>query len=189
MLTCYQFENMSVWDHGQDVHSWYLDIYYHLTAGKPLQLSWRTLPAWLYDPAFKDALLPLETMRLYHQYHDCGKPHCRMVDDEGKQHFPNHAEVSYETWMRYAETPEDGQIGELIRMDMMAHTVKGDAIDTFIQHPEASSLILTALAEIHSNASHLGALESDSFKIKFKQLDKVGKRLIAKRMATSVSYK
>jgi hypothetical protein len=109
------------------------------------------------------------------------------VDAEGKQHFPNHAEVSYETWMRYAETPEDGQVGELIRMDMLAHTVKGEAIDLFVQHHEAQSLLLTALAEIHSNASHLQQLDGTNFKIKMKQIDKVGKRLVTQGGQTSVS--
>lgn len=189
MMSCPQFENMNVWEHGMDVHAWYLDLFYHLTEGKSLQLNWQRLPGWIYDPAIKNSLLPLETMRLYQTYHDCGKPLCRTVDDEGKQHFPNHAEVSYETWMRYAETPEDGQVGELIRMDMMAHTVKGEAIDLFVQHPEAPSLLLTALAEIHSNASHLHQLDGTNFKIKMKQLDKVGKRLIAERGRTTVSYK
>jgi hypothetical protein len=180
MLSTPQFENFSVWDHGMDVHAWYLDLYLHLTAGKPLQLQWR-LPDWAKSPAITANLLPLETMRLYQLYHDCGKPHCRTVDADGRQHFPNHAEVSYETWMRYAETPEDGQVGELIRMDMLAHTVKGEAVDAFIRHPEAPSLLLTALAEIHSNASQLGQLGGDNFKIKLKQLAKVGKRIVAEK--------
>jgi hypothetical protein len=172
MHECEQFPGMSVLDHGMDVHARYLD----LISNSP-KLRWR-LPDWV--DALKPLQLPLDVMRLYQIYHDCGKPFCRVVDDEGKQHFPNHAQVSYDTWMRYADTPEDGQVGELIRMDMLAHTVKGEAIDTFIQHPEAPSLLLTALAEIHSNAGWLGQLDSDQFKIKWKQLDKIGKRMVAK---------
>jgi hypothetical protein len=172
MRECEQFPGMSVLDHGLDVHARYLD----LISNKP-QLRWK-LPDWV--DVLKPLQLPLDIMRQYQIYHDCGKPLCRVMDDEGRQHFPNHAQVSYDTWMQYAETPEDRQIGKLILMDMDAHTVKGEAIDEFIQRPEAPSLLLTALAEIHSNASHLGKLDSDQFKIKWKQLDKIGKRMVVK---------
>lgn len=178
MLSCSQFENMSVYEHGADVFARFTDLYLHLTTGAPLQLQWR-LPEWVHNPELAQRLLPLETLRLYQLYHDCGKPFCRTVDEDGRQHFPNHAQVSHDTWMQYAETPEDEQIGKLILMDMDAHTVKGEAVQEFIQRPEAASLLLTALAEVHSNASFLGQLESDNFKIKIKQLDKIGKRLVA----------
>ena len=178
MMSCPQFEGMSVFEHGLDVHARYLDLYHHLNDGKPLQLKWR-LPEWIKHPAIIGNQLPLETMRLYQTYHDCGKPYCRVVDADGKQHFPNHAQGSYETWMQYAETPEDHQIGQLILHDMDAHTVKGDAINEFIQRPDAASLLLTALAEIHSNAAFKQQLDSDQFKIKLKQLDKIGKKLVA----------
>ena len=162
---------MSVLDHGRDVFARYLD----LISDKP-QLKWR-MPDWVEQ--LKPLQLPLEIMKHYLIYHDCGKPFCRVVDENGKQHFPNHAEVSYQTWMQYAETEEDRQIGNLIRMDMDVHTLKGDAINEFIKRPEAPSLILAGLAEIHSNAAWLNALDSDSFKIKCKQIDKIGKRLVA----------
>ncbi len=169
---------MNVFEHGVDVHARFTDLYLHLTQGTPLQLEWR-LPEWINDPKIVKNLLPFEVLKMYQIYHDCGKPFCRVVDANGKQHFPNHAEVSYQTWMQYAETPEDGQVGNLIRMDMDVHTLKGDAINEFIQRPEAASLLLTGLAEVHSNAAHLGQMNSDQFKIKCKQLDKIGKRLVA----------
>lgn len=172
MRGCEQFPGMSVLDHGRDVHARYLD----LISDSP-KLNWR-MPDWM--EKLKPLQLPLDVMKLYQIYHDCGKPFCRMVDAEGRQHFPNHAKVSYHEWMRYAVTPEDQQIGKLILMDMDAHTIKGEAIDEFIQRPEAPSLLLTALAEIHSNAGWLGQLDSDQFKIKWKQLDKIGKRMVAK---------
>jgi hypothetical protein len=166
-----QFPGMSVLDHGKDVFARYLDLISDKT-----QLQWR-MPDWV--EKLKPLQLPLEIMKHYLIYHDCGKPFCRIVDADGKQHFPNHAQISYETWMQYAETEEDRQIGKLILMDMDAHTLKGDAIDEFIKQPEAPSLLLAALAEIHSNASWLNQLESDQFKIKLKRLDKIGKRLVA----------
>ena len=81
--------------------------------------------------------------------------------------------------MQYAETEQDHQVGELILHDMDAHTVKGEAIWDWIGRPEAASLLLTALAEIHSNATFLGKMDSDGFKIKLKQLDKIGKKMVA----------
>jgi hypothetical protein len=187
MMSCPQFEGMNVYEHGVDVHARFTDLYLHLTQGTPLQLEWR-LSEWINDPKIVKNLLPFETLKMYQIYHDCGKPFCRVVDANGKQHFPNHAEVSYQTWMKHAEvildghahvSPEDEQIGKLIRMDMDVHTLKGDAINEFIQCPEAASLLLTGLAEIHSNAAHLGQMNSDQFKIKLKQLDKIGKKLVA----------
>ena len=165
-----QFPGMSVLDHGLDVFARYLD----LISPEP-KLRWR-MPDWVKQ--LVPLQLPLETMRLYLTYHDCGKPFCLRVDAEGKQHFPSHAQVSYLTWMKHAETPEDEQVGSLILLDMDAHTIKGDAINEFIQRPEAPSLILAALAEIHSNAAWLNALDSDQFKIKWKQISRLGKRIV-----------
>lgn len=171
MKQCEQFPGMSVLDHGRDVFARYLD----LVSPEP-RLRWK-MPEWA--SALRPLQLPLEVMKHYLIYHDCGKPFCREVDADGKQHFPNHAQVSHDTWMRHAGTEEDRQIGRLILHDMDAHTIKGDAIQEFIERPEAPSLILAALAEIHSNAAWLGALDSDQFKIKWKRLDKVGRRLVA----------
>lgn len=162
---------MSVLDHGRDVFARYLDL-----ISREPQLKWR-MPDWI-EP-LRALQLPLEIMKHYLIYHDCGKSFCRTVDENGRQHFPNHAQVSYETWMQYAETEEDRQIGKLILMDMDAHTLKGGAIDEFIKRPEASSLIFAGLAEIHSNAAWKNQLDSDQFKIKAKQIDKIGKRLVA----------
>jgi hypothetical protein len=178
MLTCPQFEGMNVYEHGLDVHARFTDLYLHITQGTPLQLEWR-LPEWVNHPAITTQLLPFETLKLYQIYHDCGKPFCRTVDDQGRQHFVDHAAISYATWMQYAETDQDHQVGELILHDMDAHTVKGEAIWDWIGRPEAASLLLTALAEVHSNAAFLGKMDSDSFKIKLKQLDKIGKKLVA----------
>lgn len=189
MMSCQQFEGMNVYEHGLDVHARYLDLHSHLLNIRTLncsdtsqcpepKLRWR-MPEWVHESGWLERLLPLETMRLYQTFHDCGKPLCRTVDDQGRQHFVDHAAISYATWMQHAETAEDHQVGELILHDMDAHTVRGDAIDGFIAMPEAPSLLMTALAEIHSNAAFLGRLDSDGFKIKWKQLDRIGKRMVA----------
>lgn len=62
-------------------------------------------------------------------------------------------------------------------MDMDVHTLKGDAINEFIQRPEAPSLILAGLAEIHSNAQWLQQLDSDQFKIKWKRISRLGQKI------------
>lgn len=190
MMSCPQFEGMNVYEHGLDVHARFCDLYNHLLNIQTLncsdtnqcpepKLRWR-MPEWIYESGWLEHLLPFDVLKQYQIFHDCGKPFCRTLDEDGKQHFPNHAQVSYDTWMQYAETPEDEQVGKLILMDMDAHTVKGAAIDEFIQRPEAPSLILTALAEIHSNAAWLNQMDSDQFKIKLKRLDKIGLRMVAK---------
>lgn len=201
MKRCEQFPGMSVLDHGRDVFARYLDL-----INTEQKLKWR-MPEWA--AALRPLQLPLNIMQHYLIYHDCGKPFCRTVDEDGRQHFTNHAQISYDTWMKYAAdqphktipiTTWDGrgnlieetecaddcpcvvdeQIGDLIRADMDIHTIKGAAaIDEFIKRPEAPSLILAGLAEIHSNASWLHQLDSDTFKIKWKQIDKIGKRLVA----------
>jgi hypothetical protein len=171
MKRCEQFPGMSVLDHGRDVFARYLDL-----ISPESKLRWK-LPDWI--DALKPLQLPLETMRLYLIYHDCGKPFCRTEDAEGRQHFTNHAQISHDTWMQYAETEEDRQIGKLILHDMDAHTLRGDAINEFIKRPEAPSLIFAALAEIHSNAAWLNQLDSDKFKMMWKRIDKIGKRLVA----------
>jgi hypothetical protein len=38
--------------------------------------------------------------------------------------------------------------------------------------------LLTSLCELHSNASMFGGIESTSFKIKYKQLDKRGNQVL-----------
>jgi hypothetical protein len=202
MRECEQFPGMSVLDHGRDVFARYLD----LVSPEP-RLRWR-MPGWV--GKLVPLQLPLETMGTYLIYHDCGKPFCRAVDGEGRQHFPNHAQVSYETWMRHARDSEqkhrtvpivtwdakgnlieetecadncpcvvDEQVGDLILMDMDAHRLKGDAIGEFVKRPEAPSLLLAAIAEIHSNAAWLRQLDSDQFKAKWRRVDKIGRKLVS----------
>lgn len=180
MEDCYQFPGMSVYEHGESVVEWFTDLYNHVVHNIELEHTWR-LPNWINNPLIKQNLLPLNTLQTYQLWHDIGKPECREVDSEGKQHFPEHAFVSANTWADLMDdcSPEDVQIEWLIRHDMDAHTVKGEEVAEFIKQPEAISQILTALAEIHSNASYLNQLDSTNFKIKSKQLDKLGRKWVA----------
>jgi hypothetical protein len=179
MIACEQFVGLSVLGHGLSVHDWFTDLYRHLVEGTELTRPWR-LPAWISDPKIVNHLLPFDVLQQYQIWHDIGKPECRVVDEEGKQHFPDHAEVSYRVWMSQSDGSEGSLlVGELIRKDMLAHTVKGEEAQEFIKDLLAPSLLLTALAEVHSNAAHMGRLDSDGFKMKCKQIEKIGKKLVA----------
>ena len=64
-------------------------------------------------------------------------------------------------------------------MDMDAHLLKSDGVAEFAARPQATALLLTALAEVHSNAAMFGGADSDSFKIKAKHLDRRGGQVMA----------
>lgn len=106
--------------------------------------------------------------------HDCGKPYCRTTDENGKQHFPNHAEISYQTYLRISSNQ---RTAELIKHDMDIHKLKADGIEEFCQNPNAALHLLAGLAEIISNAEHSGGFDSTSFKIKYKAICQRGKAI------------
>lgn len=172
MASCYQFENVNMIQHGEMVHDWYCDI----KSDRRYQWDFGSVEdkiQWLIN----EALDPIY-VNSYHVYHDCGKPYCRTVDDEGRQHFPNHAQVSYDKWM---ELGGSENIGWYILNDMAFHTLKGEKIDPIIKDDRSPTLLLTAWAELHANAQMFGGIESTSFKIKRKFLEKNTKRLINNR--------
>lgn len=178
MRSTMQFEGMSVWEHGESVAKWYDDLYNHIKLNTSLTLQWR-IPTWLTDPRLISKILPYNIMHTYQLYHDIGKGSCRTVDENGITHFPDHAQSSKECYLKVCEgTENDLIIAELIGKDMLAHTVRGLDLQEFANDSLAPSLLYTALAEVHSNAAHLGRLESDGFKIKCKQLDKVAKAIL-----------
>jgi hypothetical protein len=121
----------------------------------------------------------LEIMTNYHVYHDCGKPYCRILDENGKQSFPNHAEISKEIHAIYFD---DNLVNNLIAMDMNFHILKGDGLSNWLlEYKEKpmvlASLYVTAWSELLANSKMFGGYDSDSFKIKKKHLIKAGKSL------------
>lgn len=175
MQSCEQTVGQSILQHGLSVAEYYRDIYFHLQYGTPLQKEWR-IPDWLFQ--HKDLilkkLLPLDIIQAYQIFHDCGKPYC-LVEDENGKHFPDHARVSSSIWKL---ANGDDEIGKLIEMDMDIHLLKAKDIDEFAERPEAVTLLLTGLAEVHSNAAMFGGIESVNFKIKWKQIDKRGRAIL-----------
>lgn len=181
MRSCEQTAGMTVLQHGEMVSAYHRDLVSHLRDGTALAYEWR-LPEWIRDLALLEGLPSDGTMAEYHVFHDCGKPYCRTVDEDGRQHFPDHAAVSEAMWLAIGGDPE---VGTLIGMDMDVHLLKGEGVEAFAQRPQARALLLTALAEVHANASMFGGIESVSFKMKWKNLDKRGRAImkaIAARM-------
>lgn len=176
MSACEQTKGMSVLQHGESVRDYLFDLINHLRSGAPLKYDWK-LPYWVLEN--KDLLLSSlpddETLELYTKFHDCGKPFCLTIDDEGKRHFPNHAKVSYDIFKAVFDNPV---AAEFILHDMDIHMLKSDGVKEFAKNPYALTLLLTGLAEIHSNCQIFGGPESTSFKIKFKYISQRGKQII-----------
>ena len=171
MKQCLQTEGQSVYAHGEAVRDRMRQLLRYLDTGE-LAAGW-VYPDWLgsYRTQIRDALLPRQTIEEYTLFHDCGKPYC---PSDGERKFPNHAEASYRTWLAVGGTPAAAQ---LMRMDMLIHTLKAEEIPSFCSNTEAPTLLLAGLAEIHANAEMFGGVTSTSFKIKWKQLDRRGRAI------------
>lgn len=176
MNSCEQTKGMTVMEHGVSVHNYFLDLINHFQRGDELKYEWR-LPEWAYNEFIWKNIQLTKEIENYHIYHDCGKPYCLIVDEDGKKHFPDHAKVSSEIW--YGLT-EDKKESDLMRQDMDIHLLKPDDVDDFCNNKNALILLITGLCEIHSNAQMFGGIESTSFKIKWKKINKIGKRIIKK---------
>ena len=177
MQSCFQSAGQNMLEHGQAVASAFNVLHAHLAQQSPLPADWK-LPSWLDADAARLLLgrLPeAEALALYHLYHDCGKPRCRTLDENSRQHFPNHAQVSREVWLDHGGAAD---ISELIGMDMYVHLLKAEDVPAFAARPQAAALLLTALAEVHANAAMFGGTDSTSFKIKFKHIERRGKAII-----------
>jgi hypothetical protein len=182
MKSCPQTEGQSVWEHGESVVLHLEELISYLKGEKTLD-DWR-LPEWLSE--FREQILSSlpdhGTIRAYAMYHDCGKPFCRVIGEDGKQHFPDHAKVSRAKYLEVTADAESTdscsyEIADLIAHDMDIHLMKADDVEAFCNLRYPAALLLTGLAEIHSNAKMFGGIESTSFKIKFKQIEKRGKQV------------
>lgn len=180
MNNTFQFENITIYQHGEMVHNSYLQFINALSNNDEDYLK-----KWTNGFSDEDILFLLdnqydiETMKEYHLYHDCGKPYCKTIDENGKQHFPNHASISKKIYQKYFN---NNLIASLIENDMQFHTLKGDELFSWLNANKdnrkfLASLHLTAWSEIISNSSMFGGEESISFKIKKKVLIKSFKKL------------
>jgi hypothetical protein len=179
MRSCFQFKDMSILQHGLSVRDWYQDLTGSLIRGESLRLEWR-LPEWIRSHSIIDQLGRVDDrlVGLYQVYHDCGKPFCREVDGEGRQHFPNHAVVSAQRWLECSDGSDEASlIADLIRMDMDVHLLGPEGVPEFAARPQAALLLATGLSELHSNAVMFGGIGSTGFKIKHKRISRLGARI------------
>lgn len=190
MIKCEQTKGQSVYQHGVSVYQYLEDLVYNLENENEIypfhnsKNNWK-LPNWIFQ--YKNGILSNlhdeEVISKYCLFHDCGKSFCREIDSEGKVHFPNHAEVSKRVFLEAGgcEIP-----AKLIGWDMDCHQLNSIEIaercnkDWTVK--DACTLLLVSFSELHSNArmfsdGHINILESTSFKIKYKQLDKRGKQI------------
>lgn len=172
MITCLQTEDITILQHGASVVRKYDEIIRILNDEEELPENWRI------SSNFKKLLPFLMSERItkeYQLYHDCGKPYCLEIDDDGKRHFPNHAEVSKQVYLSIGGSEE---VANLIAMDMDIHLLKTENIEEFCNRPEWATLILTGISEVHANAEMFGGFDSVSFKIKAKHIDKKLKQIL-----------
>lgn len=155
--------------HGQLVHEKYKQLLEDIARGECRYSGLKML--------LDNCELPeTEKLAQYHIYHDCGKHLSLTIDEDGKKHFPNHAEMSA---LQYSHLfPNDEFTTSLIRKDMDFHTLRGDDIAELCKDPLAPILYLTAWAEIEANAEMFGGRDSQSYKIKAKRLIQSGKKLL-----------
>lgn len=170
MQHCPQTEGQSVYQHGEAVRDRMRQLLHYLDTG---ELAGWICPDWLgtYRTQLRGALMPRQVIDEYTLYHDCGKPYC---PSDGERKFPNHAEVSYRTWLGVGGSLSAAR---LMRMDMLVHTMKAEDVPSFCGQPEAATLLLAGLAEIHANAELFGGVNAVSFKIKWKQIDRRGRAI------------
>lgn len=173
MKNCEQMKDLSVLEHGTSVARYFQDLKNHILFNKPLKFQWK-LPEWIYDQNLWQVHLSTLDIYKYQIFHDCGKPYCLEIDDSGRKHFPNHAEISH----KVAQSFLNDEISDLIKNDMVAHLTKPSESDTFIKIDNYKILLITAMCEIHSNAVMFGGIESQSFKIKHKKLSRLGKNVV-----------
>lgn len=166
MKNCYQFENVNMYDHGMMVAKEYSNIITSLELG----IISEVFPEELIDLYLKYELLDFSIMLNYHLLHDCSKPLVRIVDEEGRQHFPNHSEASYEQFKLIY--PYNIDEAFMIKHDMDFHVLKPKELEDLAESKYGFSLYLTAWAELIANAQMFNGFDSLSFKIKRKQLIK-----------------
>lgn len=182
MQKCQQNPMQNIILHGESVRDYLFDLINFLRSPETApKFTWR-FPQWVLAHGLKilDNLPSPYVLEKYALWHDCGKPFCRTVDSEGKVHFENHAKVSASIFRELY--PNEEEVARLIEMDMDLHLLQPEGILEFSGRKECFALLLSALAEIHSNSTMFGGINSESFKIKWKRLEQRGKSILKKTL-------
>lgn len=184
MKGCEQRSGQNIWEHGESVRDHLMDLVNFLRdPSYTSKHTWR-YPQWFlsHSKALIERLPPDHILEKYTLWHDCGKPFCRFVDRDGKVHYPDHAKTSAAIFRELY--PEQEDVAALIEMDMDIHLLSADGVDQFCKRPQAITLLLAGLAEVHANAELFGGITTDSFKIKWKHLDRRGAAICKKLLET-----
>lgn len=179
MLVCEQTKGQSVYQHGVSVRTHFFDLLDRIDS-KDFS-DWKILDC--IDKYGEKIVSNLHDHRVISEYtlhHDCGKPYCKIEDEEGRLHFPDHASVSEQVWLSVGGCPV---VGRLIGKDMDLHTISSEELDTKLSEwpiEDVCTLLLVALSEIHSNSKMFGGISSNSFKSKWKKLNRRGNQICRK---------
>lgn len=180
MMDTPQTEGQDVLQHGRSVREHYFALLDHLHGRVNLAYygNWR-LPVWL-DEHCERILVSLpdrHTMATYLTLHDCGKPQVLEIGEDGRRHFPGHADASARVYRETFGDEADETVAYLIEHDMDIHLVSAAELPEFIQRPTAIAHLLAGLAEVTANAAMFGGVESTSFKQKWKRIDQRGRAI------------
>ena len=163
MKNSFQIENrLTVFQHGIDVWKETKKIIHSMKNN-----SFEELPVFFKDnkDLFLKNIVDYKTLMLYCIYHDCGKPFC-VPDHQIK--FKDH---EFESFKIIKELfPENETLHKLVLNDMKIHKVRACNFDDFLNTPNLITHIIVGLAEMNANSQMFGGKESDSYKMKYKNL-------------------
>lgn len=177
MLKCEQTKGQTLYQHGLSVKNHLENLLYYLE--NDISRYQYKIPDIIKKYKFEllENIHDEQTLSLYTIYHDCGKSFCKIIDVDGKVHFPNHALISKQ---KYLESGGDIQVANLIGWDMILHEGNYDTINDFLKIwsiKDSCTLLLTAFAEINSNSKMFGGIDSISYKSKYKKLERRSKQI------------
>ena len=170
-----QCEGQTILEHCKSVRDYFFDLIEVLN-GNIGKYEW-CLPTWCvkYSKQLLTNLPADYILEKYLLWHDCGKPFCKVIDENGKTHFPDHAKVSAKLFQELY--PEQLEVSYLIENDMRFHLLKTEEVEEFCKLPYASVLMLASIASLHSNGKMFGGFQSQSFKIKWKRMNRNGNEI------------
>jgi len=171
---------ISLWQHGEDCQEAFLQIIDGERFGCLNQIGWLDDAIIELKDRYGDPSTSTDRWRdilTYIKFHDIGKIHSKIIDEEGRIHYPEHAEISAKTWIKIGGSEA---IANLMRKDMAMHSMTKEECHSFLTYEELAILRISALAEIISNARNglFGPLsfEETSFKIKLKKIKRNGSK-------------
>lgn len=172
MTECEQTRGQSVYQHGVDVFQTF-DILLD-------SLWYDKLDCFRLTDFIKEnrkelyGIHNMETCEQYLVFHDCGKPFCKTIDNDGKVHFPDHANISKKMYLEFSDYEDKETVANLIGWDMVLHIATSEEVQKYLENvwtrKDACTLALAAISEVHSNAKLFGGNDSVSFKSKIKKV-------------------